>query len=80
MRKKAEGRALKHNFKRKGKVVSAKVITEVDGKIYESDEFTVDIINPLLEKISEHGMSSLTRDEQLILEKYSKEISERPGE
>ncbi len=71
---------MKHNFKRKGKVVSAKVITEVDGKIYESDEFTVDIINPLLEKISEHGMSSLTRDEQLILEKYSKEISQRPEE
>ena len=80
MRNKAERRALKGKFKRKGKVVSAKVITEVDGKIYESDEFTVDIINPLLEKISEHGMSSLTRDEQLILEKYSKEISERPGE
>ncbi len=80
MREKAERRSLKHNFKGKGKVVSAKVITEVDGKIYESDEFTVDIINPLLEKISEHGMSSLTRDEQLILEKYSKEISQRPEE
>ena len=80
MRKKEERKALKRNFKRKGKVVSAKVVTEVDGKFFESDEFTVDIINPLLEKISENGMSSLTSEEQQILEKYSKEISERSGE
>jgi membrane associated rhomboid family serine protease len=80
MRRKAERKSLKRNFKRKGKVVSAKVITEVDGKVFESDEFTVDIINPLLEKISQNGMSSLTPEEQQILEKYSKEISERSGE
>ena len=77
MRRKAEKKTLKRNFKRKGKVVSAKVVTEVDGKVFESDEFTVDIINPLLEKISQNGMSSLTREEQQLLEKYSKEISER---
>lgn len=75
MRGKAEKKSLKRNFKRKGKVVSAKVVTEVDGKVFESDEFTVDIINPLLEKISQNGMSSLTREEQQTLEKYSKEIS-----
>ncbi|NCG26987.1 MAG: rhomboid family intramembrane serine protease [Verrucomicrobiales bacterium] len=80
MRKKAEKKVLKRNFKRKGKVVSAKVVTEVDGKVFESDEFTIDIINPLLEKISQNGMSSLTSEEQRILEKYSKEISERSGE
>jgi len=77
LRGKAEKKALNRNFKRKGKVVSAKVVTEVDGKVFESDEFTVDIINPLLEKISENGMSSLTREEQQILEKYSREISEK---
>ncbi len=80
MRRKAERKSLKRNFKRKGKIVSAKVLTEVDGKVFESDEFTVDIINPLLEKISQNGMSSLTHEEQQILEKYSKEISERSGE
>ena len=77
LRGKAEKKALNRNFKRKGKVVSAKVVTEVDGRVFESDEFTVDIINPLLEKISENGMSSLTREEQQILEKYSREISEK---
>ena len=48
-RDKAERRVSRRNFKNKGKIISADVVTEVEGFTIETDEFTMVRINPLLE-------------------------------
>ena len=58
-----------------GKIVSTTLMKEVDGVVIETDEFEMNRINALLEKISEEGMGNLTDEERRALEKYSRRIS-----
>ena len=55
--------------------MSTTLMKEVDGVVIETDEFEMNRINALLEKISEEGMGNLTDEERRALEKYSRRIS-----
>jgi len=67
MRGENENKILKRNFKNRGKVVSAKVVSD---SLVDSQSK----LDQLLDKISEQGFGSLTEEEKDALHKYSKEI------
>ena len=66
---------LKRNFKNRGKVVSAKVVSDTDS--LSDDRIEID---PLLDKISEKGFGSLTEEEKEALQRYSKEMGNHSKE
>ena len=66
---------LKRNFKNRGKVVSAKVVSDTDR--LSDDHIDID---PLLDKISEKGFGSLTEEEKEALQRYSKEMGNHSKE
>ncbi|MFP6874722.1 MAG: rhomboid family intramembrane serine protease [Verrucomicrobiales bacterium] len=78
-RKRMPGKTERRRSSQMGKIVSTAVEREVDGVVFEADEFTMNRINTLLEKISEEGMGNLTEEERKMLERYSKKISGRAG-
>ena len=67
MRSKNENKILKRNFKSRGKVVSAKVVSDA---LTDSQSK----LDQLLDKISAEGFGSLSEEEKDALHKYSKEI------
>ena len=69
------GRVGGSRFSQGGKIVSTTLVKEVDGVVIETDEFAMNRINTLLEKISEEGMGNLTDEERRVLEQYSRRIS-----
>ncbi len=75
--KRIPGKTGRGRSSRMGDIVSTAVEREVDGVVFETDEFTMNRINMLLEKISEEGMGNLTEEERKVLQRYSKEISGR---
>ena len=75
MRWRKDNKILKRNFKNRGKVVSATVVTNSN-----TDNDNLMDIDPLLDKISENGFGSLTEEEKEILQRYSKEIGKNSNE
>lgn len=70
-------RRRKRRSSQDGTIVSTTLVKEVDGVVLETDEFAMNRINALLEKISEDGMGNLTDEERRLLEQYSRRISGR---
>ena len=75
MRWRKDNKILKRNFKNRGRVVSATVVTNSN-----TDNDNLMDIDPLLDKISENGFGSLTEEEKEILQRYSKEIGNNSNE
>jgi membrane associated rhomboid family serine protease len=75
--KRIAGKTERKRSSQMGKIVSTAVEREIDGVVFETDEFTMNRINTLLEKISEEGMGNLTEEERKVLQRYSKKISGR---
>jgi membrane associated rhomboid family serine protease len=72
---KSAGRAHGRSAVKGSKIVSTTLVKEVDGVVIETDEFAMNRIDDLLEKISEQGMGNLTEQERKVLEEYSRRIS-----
>ena len=70
MRSKNENKILKRNFKSRGKVVSAKVVSDA---LTDSQPK----LDRLLDKISAEGFGSLSEEEKDALHKCSKEIENK---
>ncbi|MCP4850033.1 MAG: rhomboid family intramembrane serine protease [Verrucomicrobiaceae bacterium] len=68
-------RRRKRSTSQDGTIVSTTLMKEVDGVVIETDEFAMNRINDLLEKISNEGMGNLTDEERRVLEQYSRRIS-----
>ncbi len=78
-RERIPGKTERGRSSRMGDIVSTAVEREVDGVVFETDEFTMNRINTLLEKISKEGMGNLTEEERKVLQRYSKKISGKIG-